>query len=114
MALGDSPDRLRQRREAQQRYVAKRGKTPDKHKEYQRNYMRQKAGIDLSTIRYPQATHCEVCGDEIKDRNVQCDHDHSTGKFRGWLCGCCNRAIGQAKENPTRLRALASYIERTN
>ena len=55
-------------------------------------------------------TICEVCGDE----GVMClDHDHKTGKFRGWLCGCCNRALGQAKDDPDRLRKLILYLERT-
>lgn len=60
----------------------------------------------------PAPTHCEVCGDEMQGRNVQWDHNHKTGKFRGWICGCCNRAIGQAKESAFRLRALAAYVER--
>ena len=38
--------------------------------------------------------------------------DHKTGKFRGIVCSCCNRCIGQAKENPKTLRRAAAYIER--
>jgi len=39
------------------------------------------------------------------------DHDHVTGKVRALLCGGCNTALGQAKEDPARLRGLASYVE---
>jgi len=53
--------------------------------------------------------HCEVCG---SGGNICWDHDHETGEFRGWLCDACNRALGHAKEDPTRLRALALYAER--
>ena len=42
---------------------------------------------------------------------VHVDHDHATGVVRALLCGPCNRALGHAKESPSRLRALARYIE---
>lgn len=81
-----------------------------------RNYWRLKkreyANADTSSTTRPQPTHCEVCGTEAKGRNMQWDHNHVTGKFRGWLCGHCNRAAGQARDNTTILRALAAYIER--
>lgn len=112
MAKGDSPQRLAQRAAAQRRYVAKRGGTPEAHKEYQRNYYRLKSGAKLETESHPCTGYCDVCGDSIEGKNRQWDHNHKTGKFRGWLCGCCNRAIGQAKESADRLRALAAYVLR--
>lgn len=52
---------------------------------------------------------CEVCGGKTR---IAADHDHVTGKFRGWLCMQCNTALGSLKDDPSRLRALISYLER--
>lgn len=52
---------------------------------------------------------CEVCRNKGK---IVYDHDHQTGRFRGWLCSQCNVAIGFAGENPNILRKLANYLER--
>lgn len=36
-----------------------------------------------------------------EDRSVWClDHDHTTLKFRGWICNNCNIAIGRLNDNP--------------
>jgi hypothetical protein len=40
------------------------------------------------------------------------DHCHQTGKFRGWLCRKCNLMLGNAEDDPSRLREGASYLER--
>lgn len=55
---------------------------------------------------------CDVCKMHTKDnrRGLHYDHDHKTGKFRGWLCAGCNVAIGFAKDNPKTLIALAKYL----
>lgn len=53
---------------------------------------------------------CEVCGD---DRKPCVDHCHKTDIVRGVLCGGCNTSLGQLKEDPKIIRALADYIERT-
>ena len=52
---------------------------------------------------------CEACG-RAAARTVW-DHDHITGKFRGWLCNGCNSALGFAYDDPATLRALAEYLE---
>lgn len=51
---------------------------------------------------------CEACGVESESLNV--DHDHLTGKFRGWLCHSCNMALGQVNDSPERLRDLIIYL----
>jgi hypothetical protein len=60
---------------------------------------------------------CAICKEEPA---TQVDHDHgccpgarSCGKcIRGLLCGSCNRMLGQAKEDPARLRAGLRYLAR--
>lgn len=54
---------------------------------------------------------CHVCGVselELK-RRLHLDHDHKTGKFRGWLCHHCNLSLGNAGDSPERLESLARY-----
>lgn len=54
------------------------------------------------------AEGCEVCG---SIESLVIDHDHSSGQYRGVLCDLCNKALGQARDNPEILRDLASYLE---
>jgi hypothetical protein len=76
------------------------------------SYMRR--AIEKKANR-PRSEICEGC-DEIpnQDRKVKItvfDHDHRTGKFRGWLCSDCNKILGLAHDNPMVLRKLAIYLE---
>lgn len=59
---------------------------------------------------------CEVCKtlESQMTRKLCFDHNHSTGKFRGWLCGKCNTALGNMKDSPELLKKLIEYLERTS
>lgn len=60
-----------------------------------------------------QSEKCEICGvfaNELK-RGLHFDHDHKTGKFRGWLCHRCNTAIGLVAENTETLSKMIEYIK---
>lgn len=107
-------------------------KNKDKKLEYRKKYystFRGKVSSRLHTIRRNAKTRghtpceatidevieayagaCEVCGRE--DLTLCIDHDHETGKFRGWLCELCNKALGSAKDSPKILRKLADYLEK--
>ena len=41
------------------------------------------------------------------------DHSHDTGKFRGWICDCCNRGLGGQgfSESVRALKNAIKYLE---
>ncbi len=51
--------------------------------------------------------NCELCGAMGK---ICFDHDHQTGKFRGWLCVRCNLVLGMVKDNIELLEKLKQYL----
>lgn len=53
-------------------------------------------------------SHCELCG---RLGSIQFDHDHKTGRFRGWLCSPCNRVLGLVRENVQTLQHMIEYLE---
>jgi hypothetical protein len=55
---------------------------------------------------------CEICGalgNETK-KGIVYDHNHLTGKFRGWICLRCNVALGMVKDNIEILQNLIEYL----
>lgn len=52
---------------------------------------------------------CDLCGDKVK---ICFDHDHITGKFRGWLCHGCNLSIAFAKDSPELLIKMSVYLKK--
>ena len=54
---------------------------------------------------------CEIC----KYPGIICfDHNHKTGKFRGWICKRCNLIIGMAQDDRELLLKLIEYLENDN
>jgi hypothetical protein len=52
---------------------------------------------------------CPIC-EQHSDKLVY-DHDHVTGKFRGWICHNCNLVLGKVKDNSIILRRMILYLE---
>ena len=42
--------------------------------------------------------------------DLHLDHDHQTGRIRGFLCGNCNRALGILRDDPVRILRLREYL----
>lgn len=64
----------------------------------------------------PEPVLCECCGRHFSSTDkrgyrLSLDHDHTTGKFRGWLCGDCNRGIGLLGDNLEGVRRALAYLE---
>jgi len=56
---------------------------------------------------------CMICGvhHSTQSKALQVDHDHSTGKLRGILCGKCNRALGLVNDNVETLTRMIKYLQ---
>lgn len=57
-------------------------------------------------------THCEGCGALPGKKGMHLDHDHVTGRFRGWLCVKCNTGLGMLGDNEAGLLKLLAYLRR--
>jgi hypothetical protein len=52
-------------------------------------------GVKLSgPITRPNPGQCECCGEPEGKKKLCKDHDHETGRFRGWICDRDNRSLG--------------------
>jgi hypothetical protein len=78
------------------------------------------------TTSYPSDDYCcPICNSssenlknkidtEYKGRNKGSwvlDHDHKSGKFRGWLCNKCNSALGWLEDDINYVRRALNYLE---
>ncbi len=71
--------------------------------------------VKFAEMLVKQKGACAICGSKFSNsryHKLSIDHDHKTGKVRELLCQMCNLAISNMKENPIRLRAAATYLER--
>jgi hypothetical protein len=55
---------------------------------------------------------CAICGLPPNGRRLAVDHDHETGEIRGLLCAQCNFGLGNFGDDPLRLHAAISYVEK--
>lgn len=56
-------------------------------------------------------TPCECCNRPIiNSRDFQCDHDHETNEFRGWLCRKCNTGMGLLGDDVEGLLRALRYL----
>ncbi len=88
----------------------------DNYEKIRNKILIKRYGIDIWRYREmmtEQDGKCAVCnGPPTRDRDLDVDHCHATGKVRGLLCSPCNTALGILEDNPDRIRKLAAYAER--
>ena len=92
-----------------------RSKNPEKRKD---NDLRNMYGLNIEQFQDiidSQGGGCAICGRqqnrEKRARSLHVDHDHHTGKIRGVLCSCCNKAIGLFRDDPELLERAAQYLK---
>lgn len=71
-------------------------------------------GVQPCSLRYlydEQEGRCAVCYSElVPGRTTVVDHDHKTGRVRGFLCQRCNVVLGMAGDDPGVLRSAIRYL----
>lgn len=58
----------------------------------------------------PRSPNCEICSRECI---TVLDHDHKTGKFRGWICNHCNTSLGFARDHIEVFYKMIDYLNRS-
>lgn len=55
---------------------------------------------------------CPICRKTtiVKITKVVLDHNHHTGKVRGWLCESCNTGIGRFDDNPDLVERAKEWL----
>lgn len=57
-----------------------------------------------------QDERCAICKERPEARQLALDHDHESGKVRGFLCRGCNTGLGCFQDSPLRLMEAAAYL----
>lgn len=85
---------------------------------HRESVLRNRYGLspsDEQAILTRQDYRCPICGDPFDGRSkasVACvDHDHATGRVRGFLHFKCNAGIGALGDSAERLRRAVAYLE---
>jgi Recombination endonuclease VII len=78
--------------------------------------LRHKYGLTLdpydARVR-AQGGRCAICRqlpNGMYNHRLHVDHDHTTGRVRGLLCGNCNSGLGSFKDDPLRLHSAITYL----
>ncbi len=77
-------------------------------------YYKKKHGISEEELRarlQNQGWKCPICQAPLPENRAVLDHDHVTKQLRDVLCHNCNLGLGHMKDDPTRLRIAAAYLE---
>ena len=64
---------------------------------------------EYERMKSTQNGRCAICKN-ISKKNLSVDHDHTTGKVRGLLCGRCNTMLGMACDSELVLESAIKYL----
>ena len=78
----------------------------EKHYNWRDGLSKSERNEKLAGRKKPE--RCEICG---TSGTICFDHDHKTGKFRGWICKRCNFILGFAKDNTELLEKVIEYLK---
>ena len=103
------PDKVKVKRARGARRYRARYKTDEMFRNRE-NEMKRRRQTEKKVILAgrPKPDLCELCGRAGK--RIVFDHDHLTGKFRGWLCSSCNTVLGKTREDIALLMRMITYI----
>lgn len=98
-----------------------REKNIDKAREHTRIWMagaaeRKRKALGIPPATRPEPSGCEICGKlkaaRMRQAALCIDHDHTTGKFRGWICSMCNMGMANLGDDVAGLERVLAYIRR--
>lgn len=74
---------------------------------------RLRAIYDLSVEEYQEMQRqqnglCAIC---LRQKLLEIDHDHISGKVRGLLCRKCNLGLGCFADDPTQFQRVLDYLD---
>ena len=77
-------------------------------KEYQQAH---RYGISQKQYHALLEHHQGKCGVCHKEKPLVVDHNHDTGRVRGFLCSQCNAALGLLNDSIDNLRSAVGYLQ---
>lgn len=105
-------DYVRERERVYSKAYHQRPEVKARNLAYMRSRWWRDSGITLDQYHArveSQGERCKIC--QRVTLNMHVDHCHDSDRIRGLLCKQCNLGLGHFKDQPTVLRAAASYLE---
>lgn len=96
------------------RVLAYQRKNPDKAKGWVRKTLYGISPERWQVLFDTQQGKCAICSALLTSgrTGMQLDHDHASGRVRGFLCHLCNMMLGDFRDNPVLLDAAVCYLAR--
>lgn len=108
--LGRRPEcKVCRRKYEFERYSRAKFKQSDISLKRQLKYKYDITKEEYEDLKIAQNNTCAIC---FKNKKLNIDHDHETGKVRGLLCWNCNVAIGHLGDSIEILQSAANYLSR--
>ncbi len=101
---------------AKARVTAYRKENPELAKKWAEICKLRKYGLtleDKEEMLQAQGGKCPICEKQLEEGRggTSIDHDHSTKRVRGILCGTCNVMLGDFQEDLNILQSAVSYLK---